>query len=313
MPVAPIFIDGEAEIGVADGRNGKSVIMGSIGYWKKDSYQSGKTYKPSSKGFQWSNVDIDTKFVCLNDLPEWFNLEDIYDRLSDDFEVEAKYQNKFVIPKDKKPKMGITTNYPIKLSGGSSKHRIHTTPFGSFWLECIEHNEKPYWDKHLGKMMFEDDFNHTDWNLFYNFGFKCVQLFLNEGLHKCDTSEQLMKGIVAKWEGDGINDGVVEWWIDMIETNQFKDIDKLIDRKIVYDRFRKDFSRDIQTLYKWSDEVAFQKMIYGVTKDMGWGYNEHKSGNGKGMNKRKHPKVIVTKDENGFESKKTIYQICVTK
>jgi len=317
-PVAPIFIDGDAEIGVADGRNGKSAVMNSISHWKKWSYQSGRSYKPPTAGggqFQWSNVTIDTKFVCLNDLPQWFNLEDIYDRLSDDFEVRALYQNKFIIPKDKKPKIGITTNYPIKLSGGSSKHRVHTTPFGSFWLDCIEHNENPSDQKHLGKMMWEDDFSQSDWNLFYNFGFKCVQLFLNEGLHKCDISDQLIKGIVAKHEGDGTNDGVVEWWIEMIETNQFKDIDVVagIDRKIVKDRFMKDFRTDINTLYKWSDEVAFHKMVYGVTKDMKWGYNEHKSGNGKGLNKRKHPKVIVTKDADGNESKKTIYQICVTK
>ena len=74
------------------------------------------------------------------------------------------------------------------------------------------------------------------------------------------------------------------------------------------------WNRNPRNIVDFNYNIEWDKPILPIiTKDMGWGYNEHKSGNGKGLNKRKHPKVIVTKDADGNESKKTIYQICVTK
>ena len=293
QPVAPVYMDGDAEIGMENGRNGKSFVMGSIEEWKKVAYQSGKSYAISSKGnFQWNNVQIDTKFVYLNDMPSSFNIEDLYDRLSDDFEVRPLYKNKFIIPKDKSPKMGITTNYPIKTKGGSGRHRIHITPFSSYWLTCRDMGEMTTDERHLGKEILKSDYKQSEWNEFYNFGFICLQSYLQNGLHHCDTSEQTLKSIIAKWEGD-TNDGVVEWWIDIVESKKIPQLSSLADRGVdrmkLFEMFHKiDFKDELHIKTKWLDSHKFFQMIYGVSIDMGYEYNPHKSNMGEGMNKRKY-------------------------
>ena len=308
-PVAPIFLDGEAEIGLEEGRNGKSVVMGSIEEWKKVAYNSGKSYqsaKSSGGNFQYSNVDIDTGFVYLNDTPEWFDMEDLYDRLSDDFEVTGKYQNKFIIPKKLKPKMGITTNYPPKVKGGSARHRMHITPFGNYWLTCKEKAEKPSNDKHLGKMMFEDDFSKQDWDDSFNFGFKCVQLYLNEGLHKCNTEGVNLKGLITKWE-EGKDDGVVRWLVEGIQDNTIKGLsnDIGIERQSLHQLFLKSIT-DVMVKHKWmNDEKRFYKMTYDVCKSLGYKYNESQSHKGDTANQRRYLK------KNSSTGKNEEY-ICIT-
>ena len=287
-PVAPVYVDGDAEIGLENGRNGKSVVMLSLKYWKETISASGKSFNPNELG-NWGNVTLETKFICINDIRKDFNFESLYDRLSDDFEVRALHKNKFVIPADKKPKIGITTNYPIVTKGGSGRHRIHTTPFSSYWLSCIENGENPSDDNNLGKMMWKHDFTHNDWNLFYNFGFLCVQMHLQKGLHYCDTTEQQKKGIIQKYEGENGNDGVVEWWIDIVENNKMKGLltDEGVNRDDIFDRFIQDFNNEALIKMVWSDRNKFNKMLYGVTIDMGWDWNPHKAHFGDGMNKRK--------------------------
>lgn len=286
-PVAPIYMDGDSEIGMENGRNGKSLVMLSLKYWKETISSSGKDFNPNQLG-NWGNVTLDTKFICINDIRSDFNFESLYDRLSDDFEVRPLYSNKFVIPSDMKPKIGITSNYPIVTKGGSGRHRVHTTPFSSYWLTCIENGENPSDKNNLGKMLFKYDFTHHDWNQFYNFGFLCVQSHLQNGLHYCDTTEQQKKSIIRKYEGDK-NDGVVEWWIGIIENNKMDGLlnENGVHRSDIYDRFTSEFKDELLTILTWRDETKFYKMLHGVTMDMGWDWNPHKSNFGDSMNNRK--------------------------
>ena len=290
-PVCPVYVDGDAEIGMENGRNGKSQVMLSIRYWKKLLHKSGKDFNPKQLGC-WGNVELDTKFICINDARKDLNFEDLYDRLADDFEVRPLYSNTFVIPRDKKPKIGITTNYQVITKGASGKHRLHTTPFSSYWLTCLEQGENPSDKNHLGKMMWEYDFTHNDWNLFYNYGFLCIQSFLQVGLHKCDTTEQEIKGIIRKWEGNK-NDGVVEWWIDIVENNKMKGllvdgVNQGVRRRDIFDKFVEDFKNETLIKLNWcQDEGRFYKMLFDVTQQMGWDWNPHKAHMGDSMNSRK--------------------------
>lgn len=310
-PVAPIFIDGGAEVGMEDGRNGKSVVMGSIRQWKRVAYQSGKSYqsiKSSGGRFQYSNVDIDTKFVWINDTAKWFDMEEIYDRLSDDFEVGGKFQDKFVIPQDKKPKMGICTNYPPKEKGGSATYRMHITPFGDYFLNVNIHKESPSDKKHLGKMLFEHDFTTEDKNDFYWFGFECVQLYLNEGLHRCNTDMIKMKRLITKWE-DGVDDGVVRWFINVVENEEIIEMTTGhgIPKKQLHRKLCESLKGNPMVQLKWaSKEKRFNQMVFDVCRSMGYKYNEDKSHMGSSAYDRR----ILQRDK---KTGKNVEYICIHK
>ena len=291
QPVAPIYIDGDAEIGMEEGRNGKSVIMSSIKYYKKTTYMSGQTYHgvTSSQGYaQFQGVELDTKFVFLNDTKDNFDMTDLYDKLSDDFEVSGKYMKKFVIPRNMKPKIGITTNHLPIIRGGSGRHRIHLTPFGNYWLSVRERNEEPKDKQHLGKLLFDTDFTKEDWNEFYHFGFRCVQLYLKEGLHKCNTDRQNVKGLIVKWEGD--DRGLVRHIIDVILNNKIPElmVKPGLSQKEFHQKILSEIP-DIQTKHEWNGELRkFNKMLFDICKVLGFRYNDHNSHYGDTPNKRKY-------------------------
>ena len=94
--------------------------MEQIKNYRNSPYINGKQFKKSlnnSSLFNFSNVKIDRDFILINDLNPGFDLRtsfsDITSDITSDLTVEGKGINKIIIPKDRKPKMGITTNYVI--------------------------------------------------------------------------------------------------------------------------------------------------------------------------------------------------------
>lgn len=212
---AIIYEDAGSDIGKKEGGNGKSLVMESIGRFKSYAYQDGKRFQKSGSlgaRFQFTNVNVDTKFVFIDDINEDFSLESIFSMLTGDMEVEGKGTNKFVISRDRKPKFGITSNYVPAGTGTSFTRRVHSVEFGNYWNRCDRQNESPSDPRHLGKMLF-DQFDDVDWNAFYNYGFGCVQEYLLKGLIAVQSSERDMKRLKISVEGTN-GDGVVTAWMN---------------------------------------------------------------------------------------------------
>ena len=209
------FIDADSEIDQPKGGNGKSVVMESLKYFKKTIKVDGKLFRNAMDGggrFNFSNVTIDTKFVIIDDIRPEFTFEMLFSMITGDMEVEQKGKDKIIIPKDKKPKLGITTNYVIPGTGTSYTRRQHIVEFGNYFNRVNEEKEKPSDKKHLGKMLY-DDFDEDDWNEFYNFGFNAVQKYFKNGLIETENSDFQLKVVRASVEGSG-GDGIVTGWID---------------------------------------------------------------------------------------------------
>ena len=110
--------------------------MEQIKNYRNYAYINGKQFKKSlndSSRFNFSNVKIDTGFIFIDDLNPDFDLRTMFSDITGDLTVEGKGINKIIIPKDRKPKMGITTNYVIIGVGNSFERRQHIVEFGNFW------------------------------------------------------------------------------------------------------------------------------------------------------------------------------------
>ena len=179
------FVDAESGARKAEGGTGKSLIMRSIERYKKLVPQNGRQFRIGmDKGggrFQFANVTMDTKVVMIDDIYPEFRFEMLFSMITGDMEIERKGRDKFVIPANKKPKFGITTNYVIPQGGASHKRRQLVIEFGSYWNACFKAKEKVSDKKNLGKMLFQE-FDEKDWNEFYNFGLRCVRDYLRDGL-----------------------------------------------------------------------------------------------------------------------------------
>ena len=272
------FIDSMSEMGRAEGGNGKSLVMDSIQYWKKMCTQSGKKMGGSPTQFQFSNVDLDTRFIGIDDITLDFQFDSLFNMISGDMEIERKGVDKFVIEAKKKPKMGITSNYVLAGTDTSDTRRQHIVEFGSYWNRLNQEGEKVSDKKHIGCQMFAQDFSDTEWNKFYNYGFLCIKDYLKHGLKASANSTYLTKSIKLQVEGkDGDGSGT-EWlmnWItnDRITNGFHKNGISEEDLFILFCKDNLELTEDMNGVW---DRKFFNSAVFRlVDKTKGWYYNKH--------------------------------------
>ena len=282
------YIDEESQLGVEEGRNGKSLIMKSVEYYKNQTYISGK--KMNGGTFQWANVHLDTKFIMINDVKADFKFQQLFDMITDDMEIEKKNVDKFVIPRNRAPKMGLSTNYILAGSGQSNEARQHVVEFGSYWNRASREQEKTSDKKHLGETLFDWDKDSDGWNKFYNFGFKCVQEYLKKRLVKSVSSSYQLKSLIAKVEGKGGDGQGTNWLINWVKKDRFVlGENRAVSEDKLYDDFTLDNLNLIpQTKGKW-DYKFFSNALWTLVNEMpDWNYNEHRSHKGNRKSDRRY-------------------------
>ena len=159
------FVDAESGARKAEGGTGKSLMMRSVERYKKLVPQDGRQFRIGmDKGggrFQFANVTMDTKVVMIDDIYPEFRFDMLFSMITGDMEIERKGRDKFVIPANKKPKFGITTNYVIPQGGASHKRRQLVIEFGSYWNACFKAKEKVSNKKILGRCYFKSSTRRT--------------------------------------------------------------------------------------------------------------------------------------------------------
>jgi hypothetical protein len=275
--------------------------MKSLSRLKKVSTQDGKKFCDDPNGggrFQFSNVNLDTKLIMIDDLKPDFKFEGLFAMITGDMEIEGKGTNKFTIPEDRKPKFGATTNYVLMGTGTSVKRRMHIVEFGDYWNQCIQQNESPSDDKHLGKMLFAE-FNQDDWDDFHNYLFGCVQSYLKNGLIESDSKFYHIKAIKQKIEGIGGDGVVTQWMIDWISNNMNKDIAE--------DDLFKGFRDEYPFEESWDKKRFLTGFFTLVMEHPEYEYNVHLSHKGDTKSERRWKKgsagnqlatIIVTSKNN---------------
>ena len=269
-----IFVDRDSDGKHAEGGNGKSLVMGSLRYWKPTESLNGRS-KMVREGndFVFGNVTHETEFVFIDDVSSDFDFSQIYNACTGEVHVQRKHKSPLVIPSHRKPKFGIATNFILSDNDFSTSRRQIINEFGSFWHD-LRKFEKQTPDEFLGKRLF-DEFNSEDWNQFFNYGFRCIREFLQNGVIKNTHSNYLKKQLKAQIEGDGVSDGVTEWIENYIISNKdelFYNGKSLND---IYTDFDNDFEDDI--VEKW-ELPRFHKGIYNICEYYNWVYNPHKTG-----------------------------------
>ena len=288
---AVILIDKDSDSNHTEGGNGKSVILESVGHFRNMVTMNGKQFKSTgtdSSRFNFSSVKLDTQFVLINDLKPDFEFSQLFNEVADDMTVEGKGINKIVIPKDKKPKIGITTNHIIEGTGNSFKRRQHIVEVGNFWnLHQKKNNGKP---KDIIGKTIGGDFDEKDWNDFFNFGFRCIRKYLANGLIEQVTTNYEHKQLIREIEGE-VGDGtVVDWIINWFENDRSKYLDGIAVEEL-YSSFTNDcFPHEMNTNLVW-DYNRFHTALYDLANALdGYEYNPHLAKHGSSKRNRRWKK-----------------------
>ena len=190
--------------GEANGRTGKTVSIKANGYVRKLTEINGKGFKPDYQ-HRYSSVDIDTQMVALNDLAYTFDLEKLYPDITEGIPVSPRGLAEYT----QHAKMIFSSNRPIELEGDSSKDRV------------IEFEVSPYFSKRyqpsdeFGKWFFSEDWEHKDWNDFYNFYIMCAYMYHKNGLKEVNAINSELNKIINYCESECY---FIDWYESVIDN-----------------------------------------------------------------------------------------------
>ena len=102
-----------------------------------------------------SGFTPDQEIVVLSDVRKEFELESLYNHITEGFTVE-----------DKAPKLVITTNYTISATHRSDRRRLWFAPLSTFFGEQQELTGKASADFH-GRLYDKRGWSQKDWSAFY--------------------------------------------------------------------------------------------------------------------------------------------------
>jgi hypothetical protein len=195
LALAVILNDPSSGFGSANGGKGKGLIGKAVSNFVNMVRLDGKKFNAEDP-FNLAPVKQDTSVIFIDDVKENFSFKSLFNVLTEDLEITRKHKDKITLPFEESPKVLLATNYILRGSDTSSKRRR--------WdLELADHyNDKNTPVKEFGKEFFTE-WNKQEWNAFYMFMSKCVQLYLDKGIIKMDTEGKLAyKTLVADTSED---------------------------------------------------------------------------------------------------------------
>jgi len=170
---AIIFIDEKLSEG-AFGRSGKGLMIKAIGKIRNIVTEDGRNFD-IGKNFAFQRVSADTNIISIEDMKERYPFDKLFSILTEGITIEKKNKDELYIPFAESPKLVISTNYSIKGVDDSTVDR-------QFIIEFSDHyNKQNRPIDEFGKLFFEG-WNKDEWNAFYNYMIKCLQLYLANGL-----------------------------------------------------------------------------------------------------------------------------------
>ncbi len=174
--VAIILTDKGANDENRNGGRGKSIILDALKEVLVALTKSGVEFDPKYT-FNYSDLNESHSLYCLDDVPATFNYDSIYTNITGEISCQKKGVNAVKIDFKNSPKFIITSNWAVRFNPNNE----------STIRRFVEYQFEPYFNinhkpkAEFGETFFED-WKIDEWNKFYSFIYKCVRIYLNEGL-----------------------------------------------------------------------------------------------------------------------------------
>lgn len=233
-----VLLSEEIDSDEKGGGTGKGIFMQGVSQAAPVCEIDGKAIRPDDS-LIFSRVEPQiTRVAFLNDIPKRFNLESLYNQITDTFIIRRLYKGQTAIPFSDSPKLAVSTNFAVELEAKHAARRIRQFEFSP----TFSPNYKP--DEHFGHELFKDWDQH-EWNRFFNLVFFAVRVYREhpEGLENVPPSEaQAVKLARIKYTPD-----FVEW----LSTEGQRYAGKEIEKGELYKEF--------QTFAGYANEKDFSK------------------------------------------------------
>tara|TARA_R110002049_G_C9170440_1_gene561893 strand:- start:1132 stop:3474 length:2343 start_codon:yes stop_codon:yes gene_type:complete len=169
--------DGANDVNRNGGR-GKTILAQALQYVQPAMIKGGGEFD-SNYIHNFADLTEAKNLYIIDDVPAGFKYDDLYTNIVGSISPQRKGKEAVEIPFNKTPKFVITTNWSVRYdeAEASTNRRFYEYKFTDYFnLE-----NTPY--QTFGHTLFSD-WDHKEWNSFYNFVYKCVALYLTQGLQK---------------------------------------------------------------------------------------------------------------------------------
>lgn len=167
----PVII--EKSIEENNGGTGKSLITKALSYMRKTCFLDFKTWDDDQRFFFTDLAKLPRNARC-EDLPRSFDLEKMFNRLTEGFKIDLKGKNPVTLEMEIMPKLIATSNYYLKGTGTAYSRRYKEYEITDWWR-----GKDP--EKHYGHLLYFD-WDEEEWSRFDSFMARCAGKYLREGL-----------------------------------------------------------------------------------------------------------------------------------
>ncbi|MCC6725553.1 MAG: DUF3854 domain-containing protein [Saprospiraceae bacterium] len=277
---AIVCMDGlETEVGASEGGTGKSIFGKSLERLVKVATLDGKKHNLTEDNFIYEEVDERTKVIFFDDCRANLDFEFFFGQITTGITVNGKGVKRYTLPA---PKFLFTTNHAINGEGNSFKRRQFMLSFSDWYNEFRTPKDD------FGCILFDDDWDQAQLNLFHNFMACCIQTYLRFGLRYSTPSDGLEKRKLRQQIGDNLLDWATTYFDPTGNRN------KRVNKKLAYD----DFTENYPNEKKYCHARQFKKKLRLFCIYAGLQFNPNGQG-GAGMDiKSNGREYFVLADEN---------------
>jgi len=255
---AVIGMDGkQSEVGISNGRSGKSLLGEAIRQVKPTVYINGKKADIDSDQFIWNEITEKTQIVFIDDVRPGFNFETQFANITGDWAVNYKGGGRVTFPFSQSPKEYIATNHALNGTGSSFKARQWLIAFSDYYNDV--HQPKDDFG-----ILFFNEWEFDQWNLFWNLMANCVQLYLSIGVVEA-PGERLQQRIIRQKMGESFLMWAEEFYSDGEETK----LNQRIPRKVIYDKYLEEFPME----RKFTSPQKFREKLEAYCEWKGYTFN----------------------------------------
>ena len=189
-----VFTDADKGDGIADGGNGKSLLMKSLKHMRGLTYIDGKNFNTESQ-FKYQTYKDGDSILLIDDISKGFKITSLYNTVSGGIEIERKHLTPIIIEAERSPKLAITSNYGLRIDGASDKRRVTTTLFTHYYDD-----EKTPYSVHKEIFFSRDEWE--GWNDFYLWGINCLQQYLIHGMKDDGSGVAARSAVYSEYSED---------------------------------------------------------------------------------------------------------------
>jgi|GEM_PF-4513223 len=180
----------------------------------------------ATDSFAFQRYKLGDDILYLSDLNRNFDFELIYNVVSEGLPIEKKNKDAFMVPYELSPKVVASTNYDVDETNAHAARRLRKLLFAKYYNQVVRPEDE------LGGMFWGPEWTRRDWMLFYLLLFVCIQTYLDNGVMRFATTENMKAKTIKLKCGEDFYDFISEW----ITANA----GKWVPKKGLYDEFLDD-------------------------------------------------------------------------